>query len=83
MQLPLNVEPLIEEITRRVLAQLQAPVADALMTRAEIARQLGVSVSTVKRMQLRPKFPRPRRLPGVRGPRWSAAELAQWKRENL
>jgi predicted DNA-binding transcriptional regulator AlpA len=83
MQLPINVEPLVEEITRRVLERLQAAPADAMVARALIAQQLGVSVSTVKRLQARPGFPKPRRLPGVRGPRWSAAELEQWKRENL
>lgn len=50
---------------------------DELLSRSQIAARLGVSVSTVKRLERTPGWPPCVRV-SVRSPRWRASDLARW-----
>jgi predicted DNA-binding transcriptional regulator AlpA len=52
-----------------------------LISKREVARQLGVSPSTIYRFRLAGNFPDPVLL-GTRKLRWQSEEIDQWKRAN-
>jgi predicted DNA-binding transcriptional regulator AlpA len=65
---------------RPVVGELIAPTADTrLLSAADLARELGFSVRTIRRLDLEGKLPRPIRV-GVRAVRWRRAEVAAWIR---
>jgi predicted DNA-binding transcriptional regulator AlpA len=82
--LHLDLDALAEAVADRVIAKLARQPAGAsapqLLTRAQVAERIGRSVSTVKRLQAVPGFPRPVRLAGGR-PQWRASEIELWLQE--
>jgi predicted DNA-binding transcriptional regulator AlpA len=77
---PLPVEALRPDALRAVVGEQVAPAVDTrLLSAADLARELGFSVRTIRRLNLEGRLPRPVHV-GVRAVRWRRAEVAAWIR---
>lgn len=72
----------IEDLAGLIAQKLTVPVTMRFWGKEEIANALGVSISSVEKMSLRPDFPTSYRLPstgkGAGSRRWKATDVMSW-----